>query len=526
MKAQASNSFPARPWRGMTLADLLLICLTSAFLFGLCVARSRHHLLWSDEAYGYTLLSSPSYARMLRGWNAGADGGGIFYYLLCRPVFWMFHRSVLSLRLFSAAGVCTSLLLIWYAARPYYRTVAIVCGAALAYLRSDVMLWQDINGRFYGLFLAAAAFAVLTFVQASEQQKVNKSTYILTFLSHMLLVGSHILGMVYSAALIAGLVGSDLFHRRLRPLLYLSALAGWLVLPISYHAIVNSTSIATTSFWTIRPNTDSFLRSAFGYNPQALLAIVILAIAGVMLTNYRSQRNTPVSDLKVRTPIYATLASLYLAAMVLFLKSRFGISVFSDRYLLPENLAVVLLVPEFLTFAAFPLLQRFSHVFWSFFVGLCVLLPSFRAAQLAPAYAEIYSDPGYVNRMEQLLPPAETVVTTDPTTFTVLNIYDKNHKYVALTDWDYDLHHDDVQMYLPMERLMENWKRGGVEPNSIRTWDEVVSSLPRFALVVPLGRDSWFRARVLTNPAFHVRETGKNTDWGPLTIYEVTRTAR
>lgn len=153
----------------MTVVDLSLVTLIGTLLIWLCIVTSRQRLLWVDETFSYTLLSAPSFLHMLKGWNGGVDGGGIFYYLLCRPWLKLFGFSALSIRLFSTAGIVASITFVWMAARRYFSTLAIAFGISMVYFTSPTIIWQINSGRFYGLFLAGASLAVLLLFKTAEE---------------------------------------------------------------------------------------------------------------------------------------------------------------------------------------------------------------------------------------------------------------------------------------------------------------------------------------------------------------------
>lgn len=136
----------------MTAADWFLAYCFSATFLTLCVLRSRTHFLWADEIFGYRVLSAQPFSSVVKGWWEGADGGGPVYYLLAKVWIHFFGLSALTLRLFSAAGMCTAVLLLWITARRFLSTVAISFSMGLVYLIPLETRWQEVNGRFYVLF--------------------------------------------------------------------------------------------------------------------------------------------------------------------------------------------------------------------------------------------------------------------------------------------------------------------------------------------------------------------------------------
>ena len=189
------------------------------------VYYSHGRIMWSDELFGWMLVTDPSLCHMLHAWNAGADGGGIWFYLLARLWLGFFGHSVTAFRLFSATGVAFAAVFTFRTARRFFRWDIAVVSVALVWFTSDVVLWQIMQARFYGLLLCEAAAAVFLCVRTSEV--LTGRLLVLTFVCHTLLAGTHPFGAVYSAAILFCMILSDVLVHRFRISLYLAAVAGW-----------------------------------------------------------------------------------------------------------------------------------------------------------------------------------------------------------------------------------------------------------------------------------------------------------
>ena len=151
----------------LTALDWLLILLLGSFLLANCVVHSQHRLLWSDELLA-ARITGDTFPSMVRGWWWGADGGPPLFYLGGWLLQHLFGHAELSLRLFSAAGMGIAATLLWAAARRYAGTLPVAVAVATCFLLPSYVRWQEVNGRFYGLFFATAALASLMFLITAE----------------------------------------------------------------------------------------------------------------------------------------------------------------------------------------------------------------------------------------------------------------------------------------------------------------------------------------------------------------------
>ncbi|MBE7182089.1 MAG: glycosyltransferase family 39 protein, partial [Terriglobus roseus] len=206
-------------FRDFIWADWIMFAMVCSIMVSLTVVRSRTHLLWADELFTRSMITPPSVKTTLLGSYKGADGGGVLFYLLARGWYLIFGDSALALRLFSTLGMCSALLFTWAGARRYFAPLPVGLAVALMYLSTPVLLWQNDNARFYGLFLASAALASYLFLKSAEQP-LTRLELVALAAAHSGLIGSHILGIAYSFALITGMVLLDLSSQRLRPSLY------------------------------------------------------------------------------------------------------------------------------------------------------------------------------------------------------------------------------------------------------------------------------------------------------------------
>ncbi len=520
--AQTSASLQASDWLYLSLASLLLLLL--------CVVRSRGRLLWADESIGYTLFLSHSFHAVMRGWYFGADGGGPLYYSLGYLWFALVGLSVLTLRLFSTLGFIVALVFLWTSGRRYYSASIFAIAVSATLFLSRVTLWQAVNGRFYGLLLAATAFVVFCFLRA---ETIPSSPYLLgiTALAHACLISSHVLGMVYSATLVLGLPALDLLkRRRLRPALYLAGLSGWVILPFCRHAIHATTSVARNVFWTTRPTVTDLIFGVASFNRVLLLLLLILPL-GVILLKGTSRGRPAESESSWRSfprlPIIVVTGSILSAHLILYGKSQRGLSIYSDRYLLPVSLATIFLLAEGMTRLSAALASKTS---WRNppvipTILMATLVTAARAFTNAP-YSELYPDPAMPARFASQLPPQRQVVVTESPTFIFLRLYEPDHQYVFISDRVYDCDPSQANVDVAGQYLLANWRRAGIAPSSILDYAELPQLNSDFTLLVDPMHDAWVQTRLVGNPALTLTRVGVLREFYTLTIWQVHRSGK
>ncbi len=512
---------PAGTFSRLSRTDWLYLLFLSAFSFLLCAVRSRTRLFWGDELLGHRVLSAPTVAAMLSGWWQGADGGGLFYYLLGR--FWtcLFGLGELSLRLFSTTGMCVALVLTWAAARRFFSTAVVACSVTLVYYTSAVMLWQQQgNGRFYGLFLAAAAWTSLLFLIDTDQAPSHRSLFF-HGLAHALLIGSHILGLVYSFSLIVGTVLFDRHKRRVRPKLYLANLSGWLLVPVSYHAIRQSASIAQAGFWTRAPGLREYLFGFLVFGKVTVLVFPVLAslaAACLVFSPPSAQERAAV------VPVFYLLGSLTLAQTILFAKSRVGTSIYADRYLLPMSVGTVFLIALCLGTILRQLSKKgFFREAYVQLVSVSFVLCCCGYASLRRPNNELYPHRGYPERLVRSVPAGSTIIANS-LVFELLETYDPDHRAVTPFDWKFGPRSEDHNDYSD-QRLMQNWKRAGYDEANLLPCGAAFSQSANFYVLTNPLQDAWFAEHFVSNRAYRTEQVRSSAEWLSLTLWSVHRVA-
>ncbi len=339
----------------MVLLGFVLSCAVSLRL-------GHGHIFWEDEMLGWMMLHDPSWSHMLASWKHGADGGGIAFYITGRAWFHVFGASVTSFRLYSAACFGLAFALTWLAARRFYRVGPVAFALFNTWFFCPVLLSHMAEGRFYGLLMASVAAAVYLFIEGAGVARPPLRLYALVFVAHSLLITSHLLGVVYSCSIVLGTLALDWWHGHLRPRLYLSAAAAWLLLIPAREAIVAAAQVGKPHFWTTQPNLPVFLVAYTGFSLRiaAVLVLLVAGVAGIFMLS-RKRRAEMVRSAQTRLPVYVIVLMLFLVPIAFYLEGMIGPALFIDRYLVPVNIAVAFLTAELITLIDFRTLFDFNR---------------------------------------------------------------------------------------------------------------------------------------------------------------------
>ena len=151
----------------------------------------------------------------------------------------IFGAGELPLRLFSSIGICTALLLTWHLLRRLFGNWPAAVAVTICFLSSHTIRYQNMEGRFYGLFLAEIAAAVSLAVFTSTQRPVRWRWLIAIAVVHAMLVTTHYFGFIYSGAILTAMFFSRRHELRQWIRCGAAVLVGWLAfipcLPMFFH---------------------------------------------------------------------------------------------------------------------------------------------------------------------------------------------------------------------------------------------------------------------------------------------------
>ena len=497
----------------LTCAAFVVAIMALAFFY------SRGRIMWSDELFGWMLVTDPSFRHMLHAWNAGADGGGICFYVLARLWLDVFGRTAIAFRAFSAAGVATAAVLTFRAGRRFFRWEIVLFAVSLIWFSSDVVLWQIMQGRFYGLLLAEVAAASYLFLLTLDQ--ITRGRLVLTFLGHTLLVGTHPFGVLYSGVVILTMICWDALERRLRPTLYAAAFGGWWILLATWKEIPNAAAIGKPHSWTVTPRLGDLGNA---YSCWSLLTSVVLACAVLLLLASlalgRIRREEIREAVQAHRPILLLSAGLLSIPLFVFLISQGARSLFVDRYLLPVVIGMCFLLCQILTSLVpaespvSPSRSLASRLF-AYTCIVCVPVLLWTAVVEFPS-GWVYPGPDTLLGLIPLLPKDLPIVVEPADLFNQLLAYhrDPEHRFVYLLDWPNAVAPDSPRDEVSGYNEMKNWKKVGYFSGSIEDAGSFLARTPAFAVIDRPGY-LWLQREVRSNSAFQVQAIGPQLPTAP-----------
>ena len=335
----------------------LLLSLLGIVLLSWHLSQAR--TLWYDELLAWNLLTDPSWHHMIDSWNRGADSGGLLFYVIGRPLVLGLGRHVFPIRLASALGLWISAVLWWRMLPRRTSDLPAAFAVALVFLGNATLLNYVAEIRFYGLLILTTTLAVYAVHRIDQAKPSHAATFSLCLLTNALLLSSHMLGVLYSGALIAALVLSA-FPRRLKLPAVLGSFASWSVLLLYRRAM--DAGASKLNWIPMPPPIDLlryYLHRPTAYRPlNAALFALMLSAAWVA---WRDRRPP------LRLSFVTTFSLLMLLApLAFYVLSHTYKPIFAERYIMPYLLGFAYLLGRALeTLAALnwsPLTRRTATV--------------------------------------------------------------------------------------------------------------------------------------------------------------------
>ena len=500
-------SFPAHPVsprntlsgalstnRWLTRGDFLGMSL--GFLLALAVSYllGRHRIFWEDEMLGWMLLTDPSWHHMVQAWKAGADGGGFAFYLSCRAWLHLFGRSEIAFRFYSAVCFGLAFILNWITARRFYGPWIVAFALFNTYFCSPPIALHLVEGRFYGLLMLSVSLALwLTVVVTETPGRLPARFCLLLVFAHALVTTSHLLGVVYSAVVLLGMVVLDRRHGRVRPLLYLGIACTWLLLVPELPAIAASARVGKPWFWSPPLTPVRFVGVYSAFSGEIMLVMVLLGLA-LGWTWWRGRANWReqlASGFRLRTPVYVFSLALLLVPIAFLIEGFFAPSVFINRYLMPVAIATFFLCAEALQLIAWPLLlpsgmrssrSAQARLRWGGAAVLAVVIGVWVFLHLPSA---IMAQEDYTARLTAVVPKGMPILVENAWAFT--EIIGRQHssgvEYRYPLDWDQATSAGAPRLEVTEYNLMKNWRDVGYFSGSIVDFKQFLQQNPTFLVL-------------------------------------------
>jgi hypothetical protein len=481
---------------------LLLCCVTS--LITSCILWSPHKQVWMDEIFTWKEVSDRSLWHLYYAIQHGADGGQPLFYTTAWLWAKAFGTGVLTLRLYSSVAVCAALLVTWTTIRRSYGLWATAFGVLAFWGTADVLLDQNVEARFYGLYLLTVAITVNLYARLVARPVPTRLLLALAFFSQAALVLSHVLGVICSGLVLLALILFDAAKGRLRFKLYFVYAAGWLALLLWIPAIRCSMAAGRPHGWIDMPTLTS-LRTGYLYadslqwlrlfNRHSLKLGFLIVSRGAELVIYVPMAVVFLLGLRrifksgwrtIADPKSALLLlaySLLCLPPVLFVLSHLITPVLVPRYLLPSGigLAIVLTASADALGADKPIRSRWPlHCMWVTIVLFLMAAPVLTVLAVGPiTLSRAYLD---VEGVEQMAPPGIPVLVVWQEDFVKFMRLSPNPKhYYFLLDWPAAL--VGPKAFVLDYHLMQAYRNSGYYADNILDSSSFLCSYTDFLVV-------------------------------------------
>lgn len=501
--SEPSKPLDSPPEQEMPAGEVALVCCSLLCLLASCILWSPHKQAWMDEIFTWKEVSDPSLWHLYYAVQHGADGGQPLFYTTA----WLWARAfgfgVLTLRLYSCFAMCGALLVTWRTIRRFYGMWATAFGVLFFWGTSGVLLEQNVEARFYGLYMLVAALTVDLYTRLVARPAPSRLLFLFAFFSQSALVLTHVLGLIYSGLILLALMLFDAAKGRVRWKLYLVYAAGWLTLLVWIPAIRSSMAVGKPHGWIAMPTVtdlrtaylfaDSLawlrlfkrhsLEAGFQIVSRAAEFVIYVPLALVLLFGLR--RILRSGWRTIAEPRGALLLVAYIllcAPAVFFVLSHLITPVFVPRYFLPSGIGLAIVLA-----AAADALGADRHTrvaprwVWAAIVAFLMVSPVVTVLALGPVNLSwTYLD---VQRVEQFVPPNVPVVAAWEQDFVKFMRYSRNPDvhYYFLLDWPGALL--GPRAFTHEYHLMEAYRNNGYYSSNIRDSRGFLCSHPDFLVL-------------------------------------------
>jgi len=511
----------------VSAGEALLLGCSLASLVLSCLLWSSHKQAWMDEIFTWKEVSDHSLFHLYYAIRHGADGGMPLFYTTAWLWAKVFGTGILTLRLYSCVAMCGALLITWRTIRRFNGTWATSFGVLTIWGTSALLLNQNAEARFYGLYMLTVAIAVNIYARVITQAAPAPRLLVATFLCQAALVSSHVLGAVYGGLILLAIILFDVRKHRRRFKLYFWHAAGWLALLLWVPAIRASMAASRPRPWIEMPAVRNLLTaylfqsSTFSdlkapshnllYMIVLCAAVLVVFVPLVSVFLLESGRSL---DLHKRSDPNALLLVAYAllsAPLVLFVLSRLITPVFVPRYFLPSSIGLAIVLAGFASALGADAGNKPS-VMWVSIVLFLMVSPILSALASRIVNTETpYLD---VQRLERVVPSNTAVVVSWANDFTKAMRYSHNPlvHYYFLLDWPSAL--VGPRGMVLHYHLLQAYRDNGYYPENIEESHRFLCSHPDF-LLLDSKEESWFDLTIRRMPQFEwaVIDTFDAPDW-------------
>jgi hypothetical protein len=503
-----------------------------------------------DEIFTWKEVSDRSLWHLYWAIQHGADGGQPLFYTTAWLWAKLFGAGALTLRLYSSVSMCAALLVAWTMMRRFYGLWATAFGVLLFWGTSGLLLEQNVEARFYGLYLLVTAVTCDLYTRLVSRVEPSRLLLVGTFLSQAALVLTHVLGLIYSGLILLALIIVDAAKRRFRFTIYLVYAAGWFALLLWLPAIRASMAAGKPHGWIFMPSltdlrtgylfADSLqwmklfkrhsMEAGFQIVSRTAEFVIYVPLAVVFLAClWRVKKAGWRVVSEPRGSLLLLGYVLLFAPVALFALSHLVTPVYVSRYFLPSGIGLAIVLAASADALGADRAGK-RHVIWPAVTVFLVISPVVTVCAVgSPSNYRGYLD---VSRLQRVVPQDVPVVAAWQEDFAkVMRLaQDPQAHYYFLLDWPAAL--VGPRSFVLDYHLMSAYRDSGYYGRNIQESQQFLCAHSQFLVLdapnastldagssdtPEMRKPNWFDVRIRTNPAF---------EWTVIDSFDATEVTR
>lgn len=333
----------------LKLPFILSVLLVSAF-FICSIFLLRIKTPWVDECYTYYGISHDNLGDFVDSICSGINFSPPLYFFLNWIIQLVFHLPIEALRVESALWISLGSFIVLVRCAKIFGFLPAFIGCTLVISQSNLLLEQALEARHYGLFFACSCLILCLFPENLKFESQTRKT--LYFIALIALGMTHYLGVIFCAFAF----GTRLWFIRKNSLKFN------LLLPeVTSIAVITTINLVMLSMQSSHLNTweknNSLANLLNNYTGSIHLLTILIPI--IIFTSLKaisiSTRN------RVKFPKLVTLSIIWFLTPLLFwiISHCSALNLFEDRYFMPKEAAVMILV-SFLLQRFIPKVNKFD----------------------------------------------------------------------------------------------------------------------------------------------------------------------
>ena len=329
---------------------------------------------WVDECYTYYGIWHDNFKEFYASMLTGINFSPPLYFIINFIIQLIVPTSIEFLRMQSLLWTLIGLTLSYLLVRKTLGITSAILAIVLFVSLSDMLLLQSLEARHYTMFFACGSW-VLYMLNSSVNKQGSVKFKVLNFFRHLCLAQVHYLGIIFS-----GMAGLSFFiysnNKNLIKRIPGSILCSWLVSIIIYLFLLNHQSTHLNNW----PKPNSFSDLLNSYNGTFIWLSIVLPIATLSFLSSNLYGNSiPIDNNQGINKLVMTTSILWITIPAIFwlLSHITNVNLFVDRYFVPMQAAVIVLLAFFLKYLSRNTKNKFKSfayltimVFCLFSIGL------------------------------------------------------------------------------------------------------------------------------------------------------------